>query len=43
MRKYLNMPMAELATELTAGLLRLRKGYVDAAESVLQIVKSDLG
>ena len=32
MRKYVNKPMEELAAELSAGLLRLRKGYVDAAE-----------
>ncbi len=39
MRKYLNKPMEELATELTAGLLRLRKGYVDAAEVLLRIIE----
>ncbi len=38
MRKYLNKPMAKLATELTMGLLRLRKGYVDATEALLQII-----
>jgi RNA polymerase sigma factor (sigma-70 family) len=39
MRKYLNKPMEDLARELTAGLKRLRKGYVDAAEGLLQIVE----
>jgi len=38
MRQYSNMAMKELASELTAGLLRLRKGYVDAAEALLQII-----
>ena len=41
MRKYANRPMAELATELTAGLLRLRKSYVDAAEALLRIINPD--
>lgn len=39
MRKYLNKPVEELAAELSAGLLRLRKGYVDAAESLLRIIE----
>jgi RNA polymerase primary sigma factor len=38
MRKYLNKPIEDLAAELTAGLRRLRKGYVDAAEGLLQII-----
>jgi len=38
MRKFINKPMEELATELKAGLLRLRKGYVDAAEGLVQII-----
>ena len=38
MRTYLNQPMERLAAELTAGLFRLRKGYVDAAEALLRIV-----
>jgi RNA polymerase primary sigma factor len=38
MRKYLNKPMVELAAELTAGLKRLRKGYVDAAEGLIEII-----
>ena len=38
MRKYLNKPMEELAAELTAGLRRLRKSYIDAAEGLLQII-----
>jgi RNA polymerase sigma factor (sigma-70 family) len=38
MGKYLNKPMEELAGELAGGLLRLRKGYVDAAEALLQIL-----
>ena len=41
MRKYANRSMAELATELTAGLLRLRKSYVDAAEALLRIINPD--
>ena len=31
--------MAELAAELSAGVLRLKKSYIDAAESLLQIIK----
>jgi len=38
MRKYLNKPMEDLAAELTAGLRRLRKGYIDAAEALLRLV-----
>jgi len=38
MPKYLNKPMEELGTELKAGLLRLRKGYVDSAEGLVQII-----
>jgi len=37
-RAYLNKPMAELAAQLRAGLGRLRKGYVDAAEALLEVV-----
>ena len=38
MRKYLNKGVGELAAELSAGLVRLRKGYVDAAEALLQVL-----
>jgi len=38
MRKYLNPPIEELARELTAGLARLKKGYVDAAEELARIL-----
>jgi RNA polymerase primary sigma factor len=38
MRKYVNKPMADLAAELAAGLRRLRKGYIDAAEGLAQII-----
>ncbi len=38
MSGYLNKAIGELASELVAGLLRLRKGYVDAAESLLGIL-----
>lgn len=41
MRNYLNKPMGKLAAELAAGLLRLRKTYIDAAESLIRIVKPD--
>jgi RNA polymerase sigma factor (sigma-70 family) len=41
MRSYQNKAMGQLARELTAGLLRLRKGYVDAAEELAQRLKSD--
>ncbi len=38
MRKYRNRLMKELAAELKAGLVRLRKGYVDAAEALLDVI-----
>ena len=38
MRTYLNKPMEDLAAELSAGLLRLRKGYVDAAEELFWLI-----
>ncbi|MFP4104644.1 MAG: sigma-70 family RNA polymerase sigma factor [Phycisphaerae bacterium] len=38
MRKYKNKGMEKLAAELTAGLLRLRKDYLDAAESLVRLV-----
>jgi len=34
MQAYANKPMEELAAELKAGLWRLKKGYVDAAEAL---------
>ncbi|HUT61674.1 MAG TPA: sigma-70 family RNA polymerase sigma factor [Phycisphaerae bacterium] len=41
MRKYLNKPIEELVRELTAGLVRLRRGYVDSAEALLHIIDTD--
>ena len=41
MRAYGNRLVGELAAELAAGLVRLRKGYIDAAEALLQIIKAD--
>lgn len=38
MRQYHNKPMADLAAQLTAGLARLRKDYIDAAEALLQLI-----
>ncbi len=38
MREYVYKVMAELAGELGAGLLRLRKDYVDAAETLGRII-----
>ncbi len=38
MRQYTYKMMAQLAAELGAGLLRLRKGYVDAAEALSRII-----
>jgi len=40
-RKYVNKPMGELAAELAAGLVRLRKGYVDAAEALIRIIEPE--
>jgi RNA polymerase sigma factor (sigma-70 family) len=41
MRKYLNKPIEELARELVAGLARLKKDYVDAAEELGRIIDPD--
>lgn len=38
MTAYLNESMSELAADLSAGLKRLRKGYVDAAEALLKTI-----
>ncbi len=38
MRKYANKSLEKLARELCAGLVRLRKGYVDAAEALVRII-----
>ena len=38
MRPYVNKAMEDLARELSAGLVRLRKGYIDAAEPLTQII-----
>ena len=39
MRKYTNTCMEELAGELCTGLMRLRRGYIDAAELMIRIVE----
>ncbi len=39
MRPYLNKPIEGLARELTAGLARLKKGYIDAAEELARILE----
>ncbi|MCP4379766.1 MAG: sigma-70 family RNA polymerase sigma factor [bacterium] len=41
MRKYTNNCMEELAGELCAGLKRLRRGYIDAAELMIRMIESD--
>ncbi len=41
MRRYENRPVGELAKQLVAGLLRLRRGYIDAAESLIRIINPD--
>jgi RNA polymerase sigma factor (sigma-70 family) len=38
MRQYVNSALEELARELAAGLARLKRGYVDAAEALVQII-----
>ncbi len=38
MRAYQNRKMGEMARQLSIGLLRLRAGYIDAAEELLNIV-----
>lgn len=39
MQGYQNKPVGELARQLQAGPMRLRKGYVDSAEALLGIVE----
>ncbi|MCE5328340.1 MAG: sigma-70 family RNA polymerase sigma factor [Planctomycetaceae bacterium] len=41
MGKYAYKAMEEMAAELAAGLARLRKGYVDSAESLAMILDDD--
>ncbi len=41
MGKYAYKAMEEMAAELAAGLARLRKGYIDAAESLAMILDDD--
>ncbi|MCY2926518.1 MAG: hypothetical protein NT031_13970, partial [Planctomycetota bacterium] len=41
MHTYANKVVAELAAELGAGLVRLRKGYIDSAEALLEIIADD--
>ena len=41
MAGYRSKPLQELARELAAGLVRLRRGYVDSAEALLRIVTPD--
>lgn len=38
MRKYTNKAVAELSAELSSGLRRLRKGYLDAAEELIRLI-----
>ena len=38
MAAYVNKSMSDLAADLTAGLKRLRKGYVDACEVLLRVI-----
>jgi RNA polymerase primary sigma factor len=39
MRKYANTCVEELASELCTGLMRLRRGYIDAAELLIRILE----
>jgi RNA polymerase sigma factor (sigma-70 family) len=41
MQRYSNNSMEELAAQLKGGLLRLRKGYVEAAESLLDVIDDE--
>jgi len=41
MNGYQNDALAELARQLSAGVLRLRKGYVDTAEALAKIIDPD--
>ena len=41
MRKYAYECMEELAGELCAGLMRLRRGYVEAADALMRIIEPD--
>ena len=42
MAAYLNESVGELAKQLTAGLVRFRKAYIDSAEALLRIVEPKL-
>jgi RNA polymerase sigma factor (sigma-70 family) len=41
MRKYKNQAIFELASELCSALPRLRKGFLDAAEDLMQLINPD--
>jgi len=41
MRVYAYKCMEELASELCAGLMRLRRGYVEAADALMRIIEPD--
>ncbi|HUU21470.1 MAG TPA: sigma-70 family RNA polymerase sigma factor [Phycisphaerae bacterium] len=41
MAGYRSKPVGELAKELAAGLVRLRRGYIDSAEALLRLVRPD--
>ncbi|MBI5723527.1 MAG: sigma-70 family RNA polymerase sigma factor [Planctomycetes bacterium] len=41
MPKYQNKQIEDLSAELSAGLRRLKKSYVDAAESLVQMIEPD--
>ncbi|KKL88385.1 hypothetical protein LCGC14_1925210, partial [marine sediment metagenome] len=38
---YKSESVGELAKQLAAGLVRLRRGYIDSAEALLRIIKND--
>ncbi len=38
MRRYINKSIERLSTDLRAGLVRLRKGYIDAAEELIRLI-----
>ena len=41
MRSYHNRSMADLARQLSIGLLRLRRGYIDAAEELIGLISPE--
>lgn len=42
MKRYQYRPIADLSTELCAGLARLKRGYIDSAESLTEMLNDEI-